>query len=277
MTEEIAAPPEHNQADNANNHEQEYCFQLKGGLMPMTVMELYSYDYKAFNQRLKKLVKQAPSFFKDMPIVLNLEKLDEGHESIDFIELTDICQAFSIYPIAIKGGDESQQTASLIAGLPQIPTQKIPPSKQSTKPTNRSAAEYTQTTQVSQDQHPKTDPPLLTEVQKQKPNNKIVTQAIRSGQQVYAPEGDLIILAAVSPGAEILADGNIHVYGPLRGRALAGIKGDTSARIFCQRLEAELLSIAGRYKVDEDLKQTQWKKPAQTALVGDQLQISCLP
>jgi septum site-determining protein MinC len=93
--------------------------------------------------------------------------------------------------------------------------------------------------------------------------SKIVTTPIRSGQQVYAPGGDLIIMAAVSAGAEVLADGNIHVYGALRGRALAGVKGDTSARIFCQSLEAELVSIAGTFKVDEDLRNEHWKTAVQ--------------
>ena len=82
---------------------------------------------------------------------------------------------------------------------------------------------------------------------------RIVTEPVRSGTQIYARGGDLIVTAAVSPGAELVADGNIHVYGPLRGRALAGASGDTSARIFCSRLEAELVSIAGRYLVSEQL------------------------
>ena len=75
---------------------------------------------------------------------------------------------------------------------------------------------------------------------------------IRSGQQVIAKNGDLILLSSVSAGAELLAKGNIHVYGTLRGRAIAGLEGNTTARIFCQKLEAELISIAGRYKIFEN-------------------------
>ena len=82
--------------------------------------------------------------------------------------------------------------------------------------------------------------------------SRLITTPIRSGQQVYAQGGDLIIAASVSPGAELLADGNIHVYGTLRGRALAGINGNENARIFCYGLEAELVSIAGQYKVFEE-------------------------
>lgn len=105
----------------------------------------------------------------------------------------------------------------------------------------------------------------------------MVTTPIRGGQQIYAQGGDLIVLAPVSPGAELLADGNIHVYGPLRGRALAGIKGDTSARIFCQQLAAEMVSIAGQYKVAEDLRRDPlWAEAVRISLSGDVLNITRL-
>ena len=96
----------------------------------------------------------------------------------------------------------------------------------------------------------------------------------RGGQQIYAQGGDLVVVSSVSPGAELLADGNIHVYGPMRGRALAGIKGDTKARIFCQQLTAELVSIAGQYKVSEDLRRDPlWGASVQVNLSGDVLNI----
>jgi septum site-determining protein MinC len=103
---------------------------------------------------------------------------------------------------------------------------------------------------------------------------RLVTEPVRSGTQVYARGGDLIVTAPVSPGAELVADGNIHVYGALRGRALAGASGDASARIFCSRLEAELISIAGRYLVSEQLPADQRGSPVQIALDDDQLTIT---
>jgi septum site-determining protein MinC len=101
-----------------------------------------------------------------------------------------------------------------------------------------------------------------------------VTQPVRSGTQIYARGGDLVVTAAVSPGAELIADGNIHVYGALRGRALAGASGDADARIFCSRLEAELVSIAGRYLVNEQLPAGERGLPVQIALVDDSLTIT---
>jgi septum site-determining protein MinC len=103
---------------------------------------------------------------------------------------------------------------------------------------------------------------------------RLVTGPVRSGTQIYARGGDLIVTAAVSPGAELVADGNIHVYGALRGRALAGANGDSTARIFCTRLEAELVSIAGRYLVSEQLPSDTRSFPVQIALVDDQLTIT---
>ena len=97
---------------------------------------------------------------------------------------------------------------------------------------------------------------------------------MRSGTQIYARGTDLVVTAAVSPGAELVADGNIHVYGALRGRAMAGASGDVEARIFCSRLEAELVSIAGRYLVSEQLPAEQRGFPVQIALVDDQLTIT---
>jgi septum site-determining protein MinC len=111
-------------------------------------------------------------------------------------------------------------------------------------------------------------------VQPSRATTRLVTEPVRSGTQIYARGADLIVTAPVSAGAELVADGNIHVYAALRGRALAGASGDASARIFCSRLEAELVSIAGRYLVSEQLPAEQRGLPVQIALVEDQLTIT---
>ncbi|MBV9687735.1 MAG: septum site-determining protein MinC, partial [Alphaproteobacteria bacterium] len=103
--------------------------------------------------------------------------------------------------------------------------------------------------------------------------SRLVTQPVRSGTQIYARGGDLVVTAPVSPGAEIMADGNIHVYAALRGRALAGAGGDAEARIFCSRLEAELVSIAGRYLVSDQISPEHRGLPVQIALIDDRLTI----
>jgi septum site-determining protein MinC len=106
--------------------------------------------------------------------------------------------------------------------------------------------------------------------------SRVVTQPVRSGQQIYARDSDLIVMSQVSEGAEVLADGNVHIYGGLRGRALAGVAGDVSARIFCQSLEAQLLSVAGNFLLSEDFGKDLWKKPVQVSLNEDNLYIAPL-
>lgn len=93
-------------------------------------------------------------------------------------------------------------------------------------------------------------------------SNRLVVHAVRSGQRIAAEEGDLVILGTVNPGAEVLARGHIHVYGTLRGKALAGMHGDETACIFAQQLEAELVCIAGVYQLSDHLPSTHWRKPA---------------
>ena len=105
---------------------------------------------------------------------------------------------------------------------------------------------------------------------------RVVTHPVRGGQQIYS-EGDLILLAPVSAGAEVMASGNIHVYAPLRGRALAGVEGDTSARIFCREMSAELVAIAGHYRIADDLRgHAQWGQATQLFLHDDSLQLVAL-
>ena len=221
-------------------------FKLKGSRVTITILELYEYDYATFNDQLAETVRSAPDFFQQTPVILSLERCkDTGF--IDFIELGELCREYGLVPVAIRGGSEDQLLSANVAGLPHLPINaaKPPEAPEAKKEPETVAAK-----------------------------NLVITTPVRSGQQVYAKGGDLIIIAPVSPGAEVLADGNIHIYGPLRGRALAGVSGDKSARIFCQSLEAELISIAGNYKVNEDLQKGSWKKHAQASLEGDQLVVS---
>jgi septum site-determining protein MinC len=106
--------------------------------------------------------------------------------------------------------------------------------------------------------------------------SKIIDRPIRSGQQVYAEGADLIVLSQVSEGAEVLADGNIHIYGALRGRALAGVRGDEQARIFCRQMEAELVSIAGNFLLSDSLDSSLKKASVQVSLQDETLSVDAL-
>ncbi len=223
-------------------------FELKGSLFTLTVMYLRGVDQDAIARQLNDKVRQAPGLFSNTPVVIDLEALAERNLSVDFVALDRLLRARGLIPVGVRNGGIILQAAATLAGLPILPE-------------NRAAGA---TKKPDKNEH-------LTAW-----HSKLVTQPVRSGQQVYASNGDLIVLGAVSAGAELLADGNIHVYGPLRGRALAGVKGDTEARIFCHSLEAELVSIAGRYRVIEQLDAAERGRSVQMYLSEERLIIEPL-
>lgn len=255
------------------------CLKLKASLLPMTVLELHHYETEQIDHELRDKTRQAPDFFENLPVVIDLDKLDP-EAVIPFKELVAQCFSFSIKVVAVRGGHPAQQLAAKEAGLGVLAKQKdrtadLAEEAPHTPATNgQQDSLFSNPDQAAESKVESVEvvrEVVKTVVQKERQQSKIVHQPIRSGQQVYAADGDLIIMASVSAGAEILADGNIHVYGTLRGRALAGVKGDTRARIFCQSLEAELVSIAGQYKISEDMDKSGFKKPTQIYLDDDAL------
>ena len=227
-------------------------FQLKGSLFTLTVLQLVEVDYQAFAQQLEAMAVQAPKFFRHTPVVIDLQKLADPGQPIDFALIVEELRQHGLIPVGLRGGQPDQQALALKVGLALLPETRAE--------TVASAGKLQNAPPVS---------PAATINQ----TSKVITQPVRSGQQVYAKGGDLIVLAPVSHGAELLADGHIHVYAPLRGRALAGIEGDQQARIFCQSLEAELVSIAGHYWVKEDLKNMNEQQFAQIYLEEERLKI----
>ena len=235
--------------------DQDPVFQLKGSMLAITVLELAHNDLERLDRQLAEKVAQAPNFFSNTPLVLALDKLLEGEPSLDLAALMNVCRQHGLRTLAVRASSEDHISAALALDLPVLPPSgarerliEPEPVKEPEKPAEPVARP-----------------------------SKVITTPIRGGQQVYAQGGDLIVLAPVSAGAELLADGNIHVYGPMRGRALAGIKGDRTARIFCQQLGAELLSIAGQYKVAEDLRREPlWAEAVQVSLSADVLNITRL-
>ncbi len=224
-------------------------FQLKGSMLALTILELSSSDLDSLDEQLAEKVEQAPQFFKDAPIILALDKCTIAADTLDLARLLSICRTHGLHPLALRTENPEHLSAA-----EQLDLAVLPPSGARERPLAIEAP---------------VEPSVIPA--------KIITQPVRSGQQIYAKNTDLIIMAAVSAGAELLADGHIHVYGPLRGRALAGINGNLDARIFCQQMGAEMLSIAGQYKVAEDLRRDPlWGKATQTYLNEQQLNISAL-
>lgn len=233
-------------------------FDLKGSLFTMTVMHLNQTDLMAIDTHLGEKISQAPGFFQNVPVIIDLESLSE-EAKVDFSSLYELLRNRGMIPVAVRSGSDELQRSARSAGIPILPSSRVPLETKSMDDGNKKEEERAVSGKPSD-----TSPPKMTR------SYQMNKQPIRSGQQVYAAAADLIVLGAVSAGAEVLADGNIHIYAPLRGRALAGVKGDTNARIFCRSLEAELVAIAGNYRVIEQKDDTVWGKSVQIYLTADE-------
>lgn len=211
-------------------------FRLKMRSLSLPVFHVLDNRLMEIEQQLGALKTKTPQLFQQSPVVVDVEVAD-----IDLALLADLLRRYGIIPVGIQSpdyADEAQKNNLAVFAA-------------------RQEAAY-----------------VAQKVVRQRTQAKLITKPIRSGQQVYAEGGDLIVLASVSPGSELLADGHIHVYGTLRGRALAGIQGDREARIFCQALEADLLSVAGFYMVSEMIDKYRQEGPQQIYLENDKLKIT---
>ena len=177
-------------------------------------------------EQLKQKVEQAPAYLKNAPMVLDVRNITE-FAHLDMATLCGLFKQYEIRLMGIRGLPKSHHAMAEAQGLPLL---------QSRTPLDRSKEDAS-------------EPP-----KKQAHRTLVVKTPIRSGRQVYAKHSDLIVMAPVNAGAECIADGNIHVYGPLRGKAIAGAQGDESAQIFCETLNAELIAVAGHYLVNEDIQ-----------------------
>jgi septum site-determining protein MinC len=192
-----------------------------------------------------------PQFFQHAPVVVDLDGL--GDARVDLARLAEVLRRRHLVPVAVRNASERQKQRAISAGWGVLQTNS--PAQ------DRPAAP------------PAAAPP---DVNERAPGNLTIRTPVRSGQVIYAVGGDLVVLAPVSSGAELIADGNIHVYAPLRGRALAGAHDNPEASIFCMNMGAEFLSVDGRYLLAEEIPQEARGKPARAHLRGDDLIVTLL-
>ena len=224
---------------------------VQGALFTVMVVRAGMLRDPAFAYELAQQVERSPRFFLHAPVVLDLKDADGFAAAAEFVQAAELLREHTLALVGVQNAEPSQLAAAAAAGLASFAPSATQPGRRAARPA-AAAAPAAQPARASA---------------------RLVTTPVRSGTQIYARGTDLIVTAPVSPGAELVADGNIHVYGPLRGRALAGASGDTGARIFCSRLEAELVSIAGRYLVSEQLPAEQQGSAVQIALVDDRLTV----
>ncbi len=207
---------------------------LKGSSFTLSVLHLSDNQISNTIEFLKQKIEQAPAFFANAPVVINIAKVDGD---IDFAALKQGISDVSLIPVGISGcKDKRSQSLAYEAGFAVMTA--------SNSPVNAPA--------------------------KMAPT-KVVTTPIRSGQQIYAKDGDLVILNHVSAGAEVIADGSIHIHGTLRGRAIAGASGQKEARIICHDLQAELVSIAGNYWLSDQIESEFWQQKVMLSMHDDSL------
>ncbi len=235
--------------DSSKTAQNSLALEFKSSTFSVPVLMLFATDLDVIEQQLTEKIRLAPEFFKDSPIVFDVHELNKQELNIDISSLIDLIRRAGLLPIGIRGGVIEQNAVALALQVPQYSSHN---------------------TVTSTIEPPKTKANLAPLPEAKAIMSTLITQPIRSGQRIYA-EGDLVVLAQVSAGAEIMAEGNIHVYNSLRGRALAGVQGDVNARIFCFDLQAELISIAGNYKISEDLNSTARNKPVQIYLQDNTL------
>ena len=253
------------------------CFQIKGSVLTVIVLELYQYSRSAFAELLQQKVEQASGFFQGSPVIISLEKLTSEDDELDFPELFGSCIEYGLQPIGVRGASEVMEPMVKAMGLAILPPAAKASAEQRSAETEP-AATVAEETPASSEESAQSDnqPPVITEPEIVHRPTKVITQPVRAGQQVYAPGADLVVLAQVGETAEVLADGHIHIYGALRGRALAGVKGNQNARIFCQSMEAQLVSVAGNFMLSDDIRKNLWKAPAQAYMSADSLKIQSL-
>ncbi|MFZ4763174.1 MAG: septum site-determining protein MinC [Alphaproteobacteria bacterium] len=239
-------------------------FSLRGSSFTSIVLRLIKPDDQRFFELLEAKINQAPMFYRNAPVVFDMQDIKgEALDSVNFPALTSWLQLRGLVPIGVQGGEPEVMSYASGYGLPVIETlRESDAAHVSTKESSSDEAENSATETNSA--------PVIVEKLVSRPA-RLIEEPVRSGQMIYAEGRDLIVLASVSNGAELIADGNVHVYGSLKGRVLAGARGDQTARIYCQSLEAELLSIAGVYKVIEQADPMVWRKSVQVQLSGEDL------
>lgn len=260
-------------------------FEIKSANLPLVAMLLKSTDLATLQRELTLRFGDIPDFFDNDALVIDLSTLqvspDDFAPELNFPALLSLLRAYRLNPMAVKGGSSDQMAAALIAGLMPAPDAHLVGSK-TKKPAKSSSGEA-----ASEHETPPPNPTgkapeaAAAVVTPSQLSALIIDKPLRSGQQVYARGRDLVVLAMVNAGAEVIADGHIHVYAPLRGKAIAGARGNTDARIFALAMEAELLSIAGIYRTSENpLPDAVQGKPTQVRLVatadGDKLMVDAM-
>jgi len=256
-------------------------FELKGMVAPLTALRLRTADTGAIAKQLLAKVAQMPQFFQDAAVLVDLDSLGEDAGRVHFGQLAALLRSCKMVPVAVtnvdgeararaasagfgyispptraggRGGEIKAPAVPELSGPVEIDRRDVAPADAAAAPEPASTPEKAASNASPRRARVVHRPPM------------VIRQQVRSGQVIHAVGTDLVVLAPVNSGAEVIADGHVHIYSALRGRAVAGAQGMTDARIFCQKFDAELIAIAGAYLLAEDLPPEHKGKPVQIYL-----------
>ncbi|BCQ35338.1 MULTISPECIES: septum site-determining protein MinC [Erwinia] len=224
--------------------------ELKGSSFTLSVVHLHHTDPETVRKAIQEKVSQAPAFLKNAPVVINVSSLTR---EVNWRQMQQAIAETGLHIVGISGcKDEQLKRMIARSGLPVLSEGKE----------QKFSAESA--------------PPVAIPVEQPAIKTRLISTPVRSGQQIYAKNCDLIVTSSVSAGAELIADGNIHIYGMMRGRALAGASGDKQSQIFCTSLSAELVSIAGNYWLMDQIPAEFFGKASRLCLKDGALTIQTL-
>jgi septum site-determining protein MinC len=238
-------------------------FELKGVVTPLTVMRLRTTNLNIIERQLRAKLLQMPHFFQDAPVVLDLGALVNEMHNLPLPSLVHVLRSMRVIPVGATGVSEERREFVRASGLAVVQTGPGKPREEGPAPAPERPVVAARAPELPA--RPEAHRPPL-----------VLRQAVRSGQEIYARQTDLIVMAPVNPGAQIYADGHIHIYSTLRGRAMAGAQGMTDARIFVQKLEADLVAIAGAYVMADDIPPDRRGKACQIYLENGECRIAAL-
>jgi septum site-determining protein MinC len=256
-------------------------FEIRNATLTLVALVLGTADPDLLGQALDERFGATPALFDQDPVVIDLSRLQDVAEPIDFEAVVARLRAHRMLPVGVEGGSPAQREAAHAAGLGEAQTYvaREPQGGRAGRAARRAPEAPTPAAKVAEAAAAQfaAAAPAATPTAARGAPTRVITRPLRSGQQVYARGGDLVVLAAVNFGAEVIADGHIHVYAPLRGRAIAGAQGDRAARIFSTCMEPQLVAIAGTYRTTETaLPEGVLGKPAQFRLDGETLVVEAL-
>jgi septum site-determining protein MinC len=215
---------------------------LQGSLFTLLTVKVPHDFQESLPAYLDQHIGTNPQFFAGQGVVLDIDEATTLRSGSQVTHVVGILKHYKLYPIGTVGGTPEQQALFRGQNMPSLGA-----AQSNRKPVESASGQRAAT------------------------RTKIVSTPVRGGTQVYAQGADLVVLSSVGAGAEVIADGNIHVYGTLRGRALAGAMGDGAARIFCRSLEAELVSVAGNYITADQIDGAYQQQMVQIHLEGERL------